>query len=139
MIFSRAGSGARLLHRFQRVCAALEKENDLLAAGKLKDVAAMLPMKQKEMAALEDALSANEGAAEQKRALATPDLEEAARRFGILVRANRKLLKNAIDAQNAVIRLIVDAAQASSAGYVSSGHYGADTIASGALRLRSDV
>jgi hypothetical protein len=138
-----AGSGARLLRRFQAVCAALERENELLVAGKLKDVAAMLPAKQKEMAALEDALSANGGGTpspEQKQALQTPEMEDAAKRFDALVRANRKLLRNAIDAQNAVIRLIVvDAAQETAAGYVSSGRYGVDTIARGALALRSDV
>ncbi|GBQ80026.1 hypothetical protein AA13595_0198 [Gluconacetobacter johannae DSM 13595] len=148
MTRARDGSKARLLRCFQDVCAVLERENDLLTAGKAKDVAAMLPEKQREMKALEEALAAHGGApagdgslpSAQRQAPMPPELEEAARLFGALVRANRKLLKNAIDAQNAVIRLIVvDAAQDSCSGYASSGRYAVDTVSQGALTLRSDV
>ncbi|GBQ34604.1 hypothetical protein HLH34_05585 [Gluconacetobacter azotocaptans] len=148
MTRARDRSKARLLRCFQDVCAVLERENDFLTAGKLKDVAAMLPEKQKEMTALEEALSAHAGSPpgdgslspEQQQALIPPDMAEAAKLFGALVRTNRKLLKNAIDAQNAVIRLIVvDAAQESCAGYAPSGRYAVDSTSGGALTLRSDV
>ncbi|MCE2576822.1 hypothetical protein [Komagataeibacter sp. FNDCR2] len=134
---------ARLLGCFENVCAVLEKENDLLIATRLEEVADLLPAKQKEMQALEDLLAPGEDAmtpAEARQLLLTPKTEEAARRFGALVRTNRKLLQNAIEAQNALIRLIVvDAAQESSTGYAASGRYAVNKVTQAALTLRSDV
>ncbi|GAB6969058.1 hypothetical protein JCM25156A_30970 [Komagataeibacter kakiaceti JCM 25156] len=134
---------ALLLSSFEKVCAVLEKENDLLAATKLENVADLLPEKQKEMQALEDLLAPGEEATppdEARQLLLTPRTEEAAKRFGALVRTNRKLLQNAIEAQNTLIRLIVvDAAQESSTGYAASGRYAVNKIEQTALTLRSDV
>lgn len=132
-----------LLASFQAVCTVLEAENDLLKAGKLGEVVKMLPVKQREMDALESIL-AIDGAdplpPDQKHMLMTPETEEAASRFGALVRTNRTLLQGAIDAQNLLIRLIVvDAAQDTCVGYGASGRYMPSTDAQGALTLRSDV
>lgn len=136
-------SAAVLLRGFQKVCALLERENDLLKTGKLQDVVNMLPAKQKEMEALEGVLAGQDAAPaspDRTSALLTPETEAAARHFGALVRTNRRLLRNAIDAQNYVLRLIVvEAAQMASAGYGSSGQYATNTIPQGALTLRSDV
>lgn len=131
-----------LLQAFQNVCAVLEKENELLLAGDLKEVVALLPMKQQEMQALEDILSTKEEQAADMSypPVLPPEAEDAAKRFGALVKTNRKLLKNAIDAQNALIKLIVvDAAQDTSTGYVASGRYAIRTGPQGVLALRSDV
>ncbi|GBQ18868.1 hypothetical protein ACLRDC_11765 [Gluconacetobacter sacchari] len=132
-----------LLAGFQRVCAVLEAENDLLKAGRLRDVVEMLPKKQREMEALESILLVDgEDAlpAEYTQVLMTPETEEAAGRFGALVRANRILLQGAIDAQNVLIRLIVvDATQEAGVGYGASGQYMANIGAQTALTLRSDV
>lgn len=134
---------AQLLDCFERVCAVLEQENDLLTASKLEEVADLLPTKQKEMQALEDLLSPGDDAtptSKEQQTLLTPKTEEAAKRFGALVRTNRKLLQNAIDAQNALIKLIVvDAAQETSTGYGASGQYTVNRTAPAALTLRNDV
>lgn len=134
---------ASLLAGFQALCALLEAENDLLKAGKLQEVAGMLPRKQKEMDALETILLVDGDEAlpvDQKHALMTPETEEAAARFGALIRANRLLLKDAIDAQNMLIRLIVvDATRETGVGYGASGQYMSNVGAQPALTLRSDV
>lgn len=135
-------SDTLLLQSFEKVCTVLEKENGFLLAGDLKEVVALLPMKQEEMQTLEDILSSREeqAAGTPHPPVLPPEAEDAAKRFGALVKTNRKLLKNAIDAQNALIKLIVvDAAQETSAGYVASGRYAIRTGPQGALALRSDV
>ncbi|MFW7269474.1 hypothetical protein ACMAUO_16105 [Gluconacetobacter sp. Hr-1-5] len=121
----------------------LETENDLLKAGRLREVVDMLPAKQREMDALENILAmdpADSLPPDQRHSLRTSEIEEAAGRFGALVRANRTLLKNAIDAQNVLIRLIVvDATQDAGIGYGASGQYMSNPDAQAALTLRSDV
>lgn len=70
----------------------------------------------------------------------SPKLNDAARRFADLASRNRVLLRNAIDTQNALLKLIVvDAVQDAGTGYGASGRYTMDTQAHGALALRSDV
>lgn len=132
-----------LLASFQVLCTVLEAENDLLKAGKLQEVVDMLPAKQREMDTLESILSVDGTdllLADQPPVLMTPETEEAAGRFGALVRANRALLKNAIDAQNVLIRLIVvDAVHDVGVGYGASGQYISSTGTQAALTLRSDV
>lgn len=138
-----AGMAVSLLAGFQAVCAVLETENDLLKAGRLREVVDMLPAKQREMDALEHILAvgrADSLPADQPHGLETSEIEEAAGRFGALVRANRTLLKNAIDAQNILIRLIVvDATQDAGVSYGASGQYMSNPGAQAALTLRSDV
>lgn len=138
-----AGMAASLLTSFQTVCSVLETENDLLKAGRLREVVDMLPAKQREMDALERILAVSRAdslSADQIHGLKTSEIEEVAGRFGALVHANRTLLKNAIDAQNILIRLIVvDATQDAGVGYGASGQYMPNPGAQAALTLRSDV
>lgn len=138
-----AGMAASLLASFQTVCTVLETENALLKAGRLREVVDMLPAKQREMDTLESVLAAGRADSiqtDQIHGLKTPEIEAAAGRFGALVEANRTLLKNAIDAQNVLIRLIVvDATQDAGIGYGASGQYMSNPGMQAALTLRSDV
>ncbi|MBO1324635.1 flagellar export chaperone FlgN [Acetobacter sp. TBRC 12305] len=159
-------SSAQLLRCFDDVCKLIEKENDFLAAGKLSEAVALLTSKQQQMEKLEHALEADapsgpEGvehnapvthadapagdagtaqAASANPRKHLPQLNAAARRFSDLARRNRVLLRNAIDTQNALLKLIVvDAVQDTGTGYGATGRYTVDSQAHGALALRSDV
>ena len=143
-------SSAQLLRCFEDVCTLIEKENDFLAAGKLSDAVALLASKQKQMEKLEHALEADapppiEGAQDGSPVPGSlrrhpAQLSEAARRFADLARRNRVLLRNAIDTQNTLLKLIVvDAVQDTGTAYGASGRYAVDSQAHAALALRSDV
>ncbi|MBB2203589.1 hypothetical protein [Gluconacetobacter takamatsuzukensis] len=144
MIFQPDRKVASLLNGFQKVCVVLEKENELLKTGRIRDVVDMLPHKRKQMEALERLLSsdradAGEGAG-GKHPLMTPETEKAAARFGTLARLNRTLLENAIDAQHVLIRLIVvDNEPDSTTGYGASGQYLTKNGPQMALQVRSDA
>ncbi|MFT8367835.1 MAG: hypothetical protein ABF646_03680 [Acetobacter papayae] len=131
-----------ILRSFQKVCRVLEKENDFLADLKFQKITELLPAKQKEIAALEGALVertkilAQTG---QENTALPADLEKAAEEFKSLIAINQQRLQQAIDTQNSVIQLILEAAQESITGYAASGHYVQDHRAQGAMTLRSDV
>lgn len=131
-----------ILRNFQKVCRVLEKENDFLSELKFEKIADLLPSKQKEIAALDAAL------VERAKILAEsgredaplpPDVEKAAQDFKAVIATNQVRLKQAIETQDCVIQLILEAAQESITGYAASGHYVQDQRAQGAMTLRSDV
>lgn len=131
-----------ILRCFQKVCRVLEKENDFLAELKFQKITDLLPSKQKEIAALEAALVERTkmlAASGQEHTPLPPDVEKAAQDFKATIATNQVRLQQAIETQNSVIQLILEAAQESVTGYAASGHYVQDHRAQGAMTLRSDV
>lgn len=132
----------QILRSFQKVCRVLEKENDFLSELKFQKIADLLPSKQKEITALESALVERAKilveTGQQDAPLPT-DVEKAAQAFKDLIATNQEKLQNAVETQNSVIQLILEAAQESTTGYAASGHYVQDQRAQGAMTLRSDV
>lgn len=131
-----------ILRGFQKVCRVLEKENDFLAELKFQKITDLLPAKQKEIAALETALVERAKALTAAGKDVTPlpaEVEKAAQEFKALIAVNQTRLNKAIETQNNVMQLILEAAQESVTGYAASGHYTQDHRAQGAMTLRSDV
>ncbi|MFT8655658.1 MAG: hypothetical protein ABF785_03075 [Acetobacter papayae] len=131
-----------ILRGFQKVCRILEKENDFLATMKFQKITDLLPVKRKEIADLEKALAERQKIITATGRNDTPlptETVKIAQEFKQLIALNEKRLQQAINTQNTVIQLILDAAQESVTGYAASGHYAPAYKAQGAVTLRNDV